>query len=286
MATDETIAQQVERRPAPALRRYVSTYTGYRYQGFEPGNHQGLPSRALTLIVAFDEPLDLAVMPDPRLRPGRFVALAGGLHAHAATIRHDGNQHGVQLAVTPAGARALFGRPASELAMSVVPLGDVMGGDADELVERLSSTPDWAGRFTVLDDVLGRVAARATADRDPPDEVAFAWDRLAATAGTAPVTSVARDAGWSRRHLAERFRTEFGLGPKTMARVFRFERARTMLQRPGAASLARVAAECGYADQAHLTREWKSLAGASPTAWMAAERLPIVQDTEPLDRAG
>jgi AraC-like DNA-binding protein len=285
VADDATIAQQVERRPPPALRPYISSYTGYRYQGFEPGSHQGLPSRALTLLVAFDEPLDVAAMPDPGQRPGQFVALVGGLHAHAVTIRHDGNQHGVQLAVTPSGARALFRRPASELAMTVVPLTDVMDGDGDELVERLSETPDWDGRFAVLDDVLGRVAARAAA-AEPPDEVTFAWDRLAASAGAAPVTSVARDAGWSRRHLSERFRTEFGLAPKTMARVFRFERARWMLQRPDAPSLARVAAECGYADQAHLTREWKSLAGATPTAWMAAERLPIVQDVEALERAG
>ena len=284
-SSDETIAQMVAGRPPPALRPYVSSYTGYRYQGFEPGTHQGLPSRSLTFIVAFDEPLELAAMPDPAQRPGHFVALVSGLHAHAATIRHDGNQHGVQLGITPAGARALLGRPASELATAVVGLDEVWGRRAGELVERLSEAPGWAERFAVIDDVFGRALAAAPRLAEAPDEVAYAWDRLAATAGAAAVTSVAREAGWSRRHLSERFRTEYGLPPKVMARVFRFERARMMLQRPAAPSLARVAAECGYADQAHLTREWRDLAGASPSAWMSSERLPIVQDGGELNRA-
>jgi AraC-like DNA-binding protein len=281
----ETIAQMVAGRPAPALRRFVSSYTGYHFQGFAPGTHRGLPSRALTFVVAFDEPLDLAGMPDPAQRPGRFVALVGGLHAHAATIRHQGDQHGLQLAITPAGARALLGRPAAELASTVVALDDVWGRRAGELVERLTAAPGWAERFAVLDEVFGRRAAAAPDRRGAPDEVAYAWDRLAGSSGAAPVTEVAREAGWSRRHLSERFRTEYGLPPKVMARVFRFERARMMLQRPGPPSLARVAAECGYADQAHLTREWRDLAGATPTAWMSSEQLPIVQDGEALERA-
>jgi AraC-like DNA-binding protein len=286
---DTTIARHVERRPAPALRRLVSGYTGYRYAGFEPGCHLGMPSRSLTLIVQFDAPLELAAMPDPELPPARFTALVSGLHDRAATIRHDGNQHGVQLAVTPAGARALFGMPAAELAMAVVPLADVIGPVEAELVDRLSETDDWSRRFAVLDEVLGRLAAADGSPRraaGPSDEVAFAWHRLVATDGAAAVTSVARDAGWSRRHLSERFRSEFGLSPKTMARVFRFERARAMVRRAGGPSLARVAAECGYADQAHLTREWRSLTGATPTGWLAEERLPIVQDTERLEQAG
>ena len=49
-----------------------------------------------------------------------------------------------------------------------------------------------------------------------------------------------------------------------MARVARFERAHGMLMGPGASPLATVAARCGYADQAHMTREWNALAGSSP----------------------
>ena len=50
-------------------------------------------------------------------------------------------------------------------------------------------------------------------------------------------------------------------------------------------SLATIAADCGYADQAHMAREWRALAGASPTQWLADERLPFVQDDDGLDGA-
>jgi AraC-like DNA-binding protein len=62
-------------------------------------------------------------------------------------------------------------------------------------------------------------------------EVARAWRLLLSTGGTVPVAGLAQEVGWSRRHLAERFRAEIGLGLKEAARVVRFDRARRMLQR-------------------------------------------------------
>ena len=51
-----------------------------------------------------------------------------------------------------------------------------------------------------------------------------------------------------------------------------------------AGKLATVAAECGYADQSHLTRDWRQFAGTTPSAWIAGE-LPFVQDTGTDDQA-
>ena len=68
--------------------------------------------------------------------------------------------------------------------------------------------------------------------------------------------------------------------------MLRFERARWMLVQNDHPSLARVAAECGYADQAHMTREWHALAGSSPSAWLADEQLPFVQDLDAPDGGG
>ena len=70
-----------------------------------------------------------------------------------------------------------------------------------------------------------------------------------------------------------------------MARVLRFERSKGLLIRPDHLTLAAIAAECGYADQAHMAREWRTLAGASPTQWLADERLPFVQDGEAAEGA-
>jgi AraC-like DNA-binding protein len=91
---------------------------------------------------------------------------------------------------------------------------------------------------------------------------------LRASSGTVSIAQVAREVGWSDRHLARGFRREIGLTPKAAARVIRFDRARRLLSRHSGAV---VAAECDYADQAHLIREFVSFTGLSPTRWLAEE---------------
>ncbi len=109
-------------------------------------------------------------------------------------------------------------------------------------------------------------------------ELAGCWRALASSHGQMPIDTLARGVGYSRQHLARRFREEFGLGPKLAARIIRFERANLMLRAtPSYVSLAELAATCGYADQSHLTRDFTALAGCSPTQWLCDEELPIVQ---------
>ncbi len=284
---DGTIAESVVRRPAALLAPYVESYIGYRHAGFEPGEHMGLPSRHLTFIVSFDAPLVLTQLPDGAQRTEHFDTLVGGLHTTPAVICHDGNQHGIQLQVTPAGSRTLFRMPAGELASTVVTLDQLWGPLAGELYDRLASVTDWRERFRILDGVLLRVlSTTAELPTGARPQAAVAFRRLASMHGTVDVATLADEVGWSRRHLTDRFTTEYGVGPKALARVLRFERARWMLVQPTHPSLAMVAATCGYADQAHMTREWRALAGSSPKAWLAAEGLPFVQDPEPVDDGG
>jgi AraC-like DNA-binding protein len=268
------IAQHVVGVPTPRLRPFVAHYTGYRYEGFEPGMHAGLPSRHLTLVVSFGGPIDVGLLHDPAGPRERFAALIGGLHAAPAAIHHDGNQHGVQLAITPLGARALLGMPPADIATLTLPLDTVLGALAAEFVERLCAAPTWSERFAILDRVLSRAL---TEFHSPPREVAFAWDGLTRTGGRIEIGRLATEVGWSRRHMSERFRREFGLTPKTMARVIRFERARRMVSQAARPPFGAVAAAAGYADQAHMNRDWRELAGASPGAWLASEHLPVAQ---------
>jgi AraC-like DNA-binding protein len=269
------VAESVTHRPAAPLRRFVESAVGYHYAGFEPGVHRGLPSRHLTVVVSLDRPLDMT-LPDQNT-PLSLGTLVGGLHAAPVTIHHDGIQHGVQLQLTPLGARALLGAPASELAHQVVPLEAVLGA-APELNDRLATAGSWPERFAALDAVLARAVARTSPPRPPRPEVTYVFDRLATTAGGLGIESLAREVGWSRRHLAEQFRREYGLTPKVLARVLRFDRAHWMLTSPRRPALAEVAAVCGYADQAHMTHDWVTFAGSSPMAWLAEEQLPFVQD--------
>ena len=91
---------------------------------------------------------------------------------------------------------------------------------------------------------------------------------------------VADDVGYSRRHLSSVVRAECGVTPKEYQRIARFSASRARLADAagsGRVSLASVAATSGYADQAHLTREWQALAGCTPTTWLRTE-FPFLQD--------
>jgi transcriptional regulator GlxA family with amidase domain len=86
-----------------------------------------------------------------------------------------------------------------------------------------------------------------------------------------PVSVLADEIGWSRRHFVARFRHHIGLAPKAAARVLRFTRAVRLLTGGDAASISAVAAACGYADHSHLVRDFRDLAGCTPTALVNAQ---------------
>jgi AraC-like DNA-binding protein len=260
------ISESAVRRSAPRLRPYVGWYTGYRLVGGTPARHRGLPSPHLTMIVTLDDPLIMVEHPDPATPPGAYDTLVGGLHTTPAMIAHDGRQSGIQLSLSPLGARALLGLPAGELASVDVDGAALLGSFAEEIRERMVMQPSWAARFDVLDELLWR---RVNPGVLPRPEVVEAWRRLTDSGGAVPIAALADDLGWSSRYLGRQFATEVGLSPKVAGRVVRFDRARRGLQldtaQGGRRSLADLAVASGYYDQAHMAREFAEFAGCAPS---------------------
>ena len=129
---------------------------------------------------------------------------------------------------------------------------------ARELTEQVAADP--AGG---LEAWLARRLAHC--DVDP---LGAALSRMAKAGLTA--RAMADAAGLSPRQLHRRCAELFGYGPRHLLRVVRMERA--LAQARTGAPLARVAQDCGYADQAHLTREVRDLAGAPPRRLLTSAR--------------
>ena len=263
------------RRRRAALAAYVSSLQHYDIDGFPAGDHVGLPSTTVTLVIPVDEPLDLS-MPLPTRR--RLNVCLAGLHDGPATIHHNGTQRGIQLALSPLHLRKLLGVPAAEIRGQAVELGDVIGHRAAAtLSERLTTESQWPLRRRLVEQALLRQLDRRERLGDVRPEVERAWAKLSASRGTCRVHELAADVGWSTRHLEQEFSSVVGLAPKTVARIMRFERSTALVAHGH--GLALVAARCGFADQAHMTREWQRLAGTTPGRWMREDVLANVQDS-------
>jgi len=162
------VSESARYRPPAALRPLVAWYSGYREAGVPPARHRGLPSPYLTLIITLDDPLVVAAHPDPSQPASRHGVLVGGLHTVPALVTHEGRQSGIQLQVTPLGARALLGLPAGEMAGLDLEADDVLGSFAAELREapRIGRRADIdqrldASRFQEIDEALDRMVGMA-----------------------------------------------------------------------------------------------------------------------------
>ena len=262
--------EMASRSPHPRLRAHVRGYCGYRENMVAPLRRRELPSEWVTLILSFGPPIELLPTAARAGPVGTYTSFVAGLDDVSTVTEHCGVQHGVQVDLTPLGAHALLGGPMSEFAHTVVHLDDLPGALGGKLIERLAAARGRDARFALLDQVL---AARIEAGPVPSPEVAWAWRRLRGAAGRVTIGALADEVGWSRRHLVARFREQVGLAPKAAARVLRFQRALALLGDPAGPPWAEAALTCGYYDQAHLNREFRALAGCTPTRLLAA-RLP------------
>lgn len=175
----------------------------------------------------------------------------------------------LQVRLSPVVAHAVLGA-SSELGGTVIALDDLWGRDAVRAQEQLRAASSWDERFTITETALAR---RYQAGRAAHPEVAFAWGQMVASRGCLRVERLAAEAGWSRKRLWSRFRSQIGLTPKRAAQLVRFDHAAHLLAAGHSAAL--VAAESGYTDQSHLHRDVKTFAGVTPTAVAAAPWLAV-----------
>lgn len=166
----------------------------------------------------------------------------------------------VGLRFAPGQGPAVFGVPAHELRDLRVPLADLWPADQVRELAKRAAAAEEPGRVA---DLLEETAAARLRRDTGPNAVRHAGRTAAVAAALArgrPVAEVARAVALSERQLHRLSLDAFGYGPKTLTRVLRLVRALD-LARSGV-PYAEVAVRAGYADQAHLAREVKSLAGA------------------------
>ncbi|MEO3855036.1 DUF6597 domain-containing transcriptional factor [Acrocarpospora sp. B8E8] len=209
-----------------------------------------VPGAVLWRSSGVSEEAELRVLPDGcmDLLWTEGTLLVAGPDAEAFVTKVSAGTSFTGLRFAPGTAPAMLRVPAAELRNQRVPLADLWpAAEVRRLTDRVRQADSVAAG-------LEEIAGERLDGVDPlVREVAALLD------GGASVTATAATLGLGERRLHRLSLTAFGYGPKTLARILRLGRA-LELARSGR-TFADVAATTGYADQAHLAREVRSLAG-------------------------
>ncbi|GAB2481562.1 helix-turn-helix transcriptional regulator [Nocardiopsis aegyptia] len=208
-----------------------------------------------------DEPFTQQVLAHPVVN---VVFVGGEATVHGPTTRVTarrlaGSGWALGVMFRPAGFRPFLGRPMNTIVDAVLPLGEVFDG-----AEFHREDPT-----RLIADVDRFLAGRVPADRHPAEDTTAVVERIAADPTVVGVAPLARREGMGVRLLQRRFADHVGLGPKTVIRRYRLYEAAERARRGGATDWSVVAAELGFSDQSHLTREFTSIIGMPPAAYAA-----------------
>jgi AraC-like DNA-binding protein len=162
----------------------------------------------------------------------------------------------------PSAGGQVLRTPLSEIANQRVPLADLLPPAARRLPPTLD--PEEAADRVLT--ITGGLVVDGAPDR------AMARAAVLLRNPAARAEAVAAEVGLSERQFRRRSQAAVGYSPKTLQRVLRFHRFVRLLDAAPAPDLAALAADAGYADQAHLTRECSALSGYTPAALARVRR--------------
>jgi AraC-like DNA-binding protein len=226
-------------------------------------------------IVTWDQrgepPARREVLPDPCVNlsvepAGRLLYGVGSGHG-VRVLEDEGMVVGTKF--RPGGFSGFVPGPVAELRGRVLDLPEAFGVAGEELDAALLAAPDIAAVIAAVTDFVRRRRPAPDPRRALVMEIAAAMR----TAGPdANVDRVARDFAVSPRTLQRLFARHVGATPKQVLQRFRRQQAVDLLSEPGGPSLARIAAELGYADQAHLSRDFRATLGRAPAALASARQ--------------
>jgi AraC-like DNA-binding protein len=251
----------ISRAPSPALRPFVKTLWARQGLAAPTPHEHVLPNGMMHVVLRLSpEPIVIFDGGSPRDLGHSVIGGARSTY-YLKDVSAPSTAVGAQL--HPGAASLLFGMPADELAERHTALEDVWGAEARRLRDYIGEACTLEAR---LDRFEAALAARLPRVRGVHPAIADALARVAST----PIAELVGQSGMSHRSFIALFRATVGLAPKTFARIVRFQRAAARLATERV-SLADTAFDAGYADQAHLTREFGEIAGVSPARYRALE---------------
>lgn len=258
--------------PGPPLDAHVETMTYFAGLDVAHAREKLIPDGAIELIVDLsDRPKKLYASELGPAATDFRRAWISGMRRRPIVIEAQPQASLFVIRFRPGGAYAFLRHDAETLTDAVYSLDDVFG--ASSLRDRILEGATAAHKFAAAEAwLLARAVGRLHIDPT--------IHYLAARLGRGRVRDLVETTGFTERHILTLFRRHVGITPKQYARITRFRTLLRALNGP-AADWARLALDYGYADQSHLTHEFRAMANLTPGAYLAAYRglenyLPIL----------
>ena len=186
-----------------------------------------------------------------------------GMYSNNAVLRAVGTTRKFGIRLKPENLQALFDVPSSVLYSGYTQFENIVGNDANLFAEQLAEAPDTATLISRTDAFL---LSHLNKHRQKHSYLVNALQLIRSSKGSVSVDSICKSVYVSPRQLQRSFQQEIGLSPKAYQRLVRFRNAyRDMQGLQQVGGWAGLSYKLGYADQAHLIRDFKQYTGLVPT---------------------
>lgn len=285
-------------RPADRrLRDYVHGY--FASEGFLPKllHERHVPSLEVAIVLNFAAPHRIIVPADPKRTMEHRSAWVVALQHHHQLREAFGARDFMVIRFTPIGAQMLLQTPMDLLTDRTLELEEIDGQFARLLTAHAQVADGWAARFDIVESII---AERLASAPQPPPGLLHSWRIIQEPPNHLNLAQLPMEFGCSRRHLIAQFYTFFGMAPKTIARIRRFNLAIQAVNRVGrrdplsypegkpyldfqgvgtvrtatkmAIRWADLALYCGYYDQSHFINDFRSFSGLTPLEFLRQTR--------------
>jgi len=229
------------RRPSRALARFVSHYWLSLHNS--DSTYTALPDGCVDIVLELTHSDWYGWVYGTTTRPTHIACLPG---SHYLGIRFK-----------PGQSRHFIRATAHELTDCCEDLRTLARFPTQAVVDNITS----GALFSQLDATLTEMLRHSPPEANYIDEVIR---HIEASHGCLRLSEVASQLGKSRRHLERVFRETVGIPAKLFSTIARLKHAADLIASPSGLALAEIAADAGYADQSHMTRDFARLAGTSP----------------------
>lgn len=258
------------RRPSPVLEPFVDVFWLDVGSPLLAARERVLPTGTAQIVIGLGNSALRVFDRNPLTRCTTFQgSLISGAHTQEVIIEGSSEAR-LGVAFRPGGAFHFLNTPANDLQNTHVPLEDVWGGAATALRDRLQIATTTEARFSLLEQTLLLQASRPLVQHRCVPRAVSRFQQTRAPR----ISEVAAEIGLSLRQFREVFRREVGLSPKAFVRVQRFQGVLQALMDVQRVNWSDLALAHGYADQAHLVNEFRSLSGLTPAQYLQQRVAP------------